>query len=386
MAQSTRVAHNKAKEQYRIRIGKDSLPTLQSLVGEHIPASMRYRVGLSINFYPPKKSVYFNFASMISLFLESIALVLPLLLSIAFMTIAERKVMGSMQRRVGPNVVGYYGLLQPFADGLKLFLKEPIIPSLAKKVIFLVAPFLSLSLSLMGWVAIPFAKGTALADLSLGVVFLMAVSSLGVYGVLLAGWSANSKYAFLGSLRSTAQLISYELLLATVILMVVSTIGSLSLFQIIEAQRGVWLILPLLPAALLWVILILAETGRTPFDLLEDESSIVAGFMVEHSALPFAFFFLAEYGNILLMSTLTSIFFLGGYLPPLGLPSNVISESLFLGFKSCAVFFFYIWTRASLPRVRFDQLMVFCWCYLLPLAFAFLVLVISILVSFEIFP
>jgi len=335
---------------------------------------------------PPKKSVYFNFASMISLFLESIALVLPLLLSIAFMTIAERKVMGSMQRRVGPNVVGYYGLLQPFADGLKLFLKEPIIPSLAKKVVFLVAPFLSLSLSLMGWVAIPFAKGTALADLSLGVVFLMAVSSLGVYGVLLAGWSANSKYAFLGSLRSTAQLISYELLLATVILMIVSTIGSLSLFQIIEAQRGVWLILPLLPAALLWVILILAETGRTPFDLLEDESSIVAGFMVEHSALPFAFFFLAEYGNILLMSTLTSIFFLGGYLPPLGLPSNVISESLFLGFKSCAVFFFYIWTRASLPRVRFDQLMVFCWCYLLPLAFAFLVLVISILVSFEIFP
>jgi len=323
---------------------------------------------------------------MISLFLESIALVLPLLLSIAFMTIAERKVMGSMQRRVGPNVVGYYGLLQPFADGLKLFLKEPIIPSLAKKVVFLVAPFLSLSLSLMGWVAIPFAKGTALADLSLGVVFLMAVSSLGVYGVLLAGWSANSKYAFLGSLRSTAQLISYELLLATVILMIVSTIGSLSLFQIIEAQRGVWLILPLLPAALLWVILILAETGRTPFDLLEDESSIVAGFMVEHSALPFAFFFLAEYGNILLMSTLTSIFFLGGYLPPLGLPSNVISESLFLGFKSCAVFFFYIWTRASLPRVRFDQLMVFCWCYLLPLAFAFLVLVISILVSFEIFP
>jgi NADH-ubiquinone oxidoreductase chain 1 len=238
----------------------------------------------------------------------------------------------------------------------------------------------------MGWVAIPFAKGTALADLSLGVVFLMAVSSLGVYGVLLAGWSANSKYAFLGSLRSTAQLISYELLLATVILMIVSTIGSLSLFQIIEAQRGVWLILPLLPAALLWVILILAETGRTPFDLLEDESSIVAGFMVEHSALPFAFFFLAEYGNILLMSTLTSILFLGGYLPPLGLPSNVISESLFLGFKSCAVFFFYIWTRASLPRVRFDQLMVFCWCYLLPLAFAFLVLVISILVSFEIFP
>jgi len=323
---------------------------------------------------------------MITFLLECLALVLPLLLSIAFMTIAERKVMGSMQRRVGPNVVGYYGLLQAFADGLKLFLKEPIIPSLAKKVIFLVAPFLSLSLSLMGWVAIPFAKGTALADLSLGVVFLMAVSSLGVYGVLLAGWSANSKYAFLGSLRSTAQLISYELLLATVILMVVSTIGSLSLFQIIEAQRGVWLILPLLPAALLWVILILAETGRTPFDLLEDESSIVAGFMVEHSALPFAFFFLAEYGNILLMSTLTSIFFLGGYLPPLGLPSNVISESLFLGFKSCAVFFFYIWTRASLPRVRFDQLMVFCWCYLLPLAFAFLVLVISILVSFEIFP
>jgi NADH-ubiquinone oxidoreductase chain 1 len=323
---------------------------------------------------------------MLFFLLESFMILLPLLGSIAFMTLAERKVMASMQRRVGPNVVGFYGTLQPFADGLKLLLKEAVIPSHANKVIFLVSPFITLSLALMGWAVIPFAKGTALADISLGVLFLMAVSSLGIYGVLLAGWSANSKYAFLGSLRSSAQLVSYELPLAMVILIIVSITGSLSFLQIVEFQQGVWLIIPLLPLSLVWFIIILAETNRAPFDLPEAEQELIAGFMVEHSAIPFAFFYLAEYGSILLMSTLTSIFFLGGYLVPFGLSSSPFWQSLTLGLKSSLFFFLFVWVRATLPRVRFDQLMVLCWCSLLPLGFAFVVLTICILVAFDATP
>jgi len=323
---------------------------------------------------------------MLSFLVDSFIILLPLLGSIAFMTLAERKVMASMQRRVGPNVVGFYGTLQPFADGLKLLLKEAVIPSHANKVLFLVSPFITLSLALMGWAAIPFAKGTVLADISLGVLFLLAISSLGVYGVLLAGWSANSKYAFLGSLRSSAQLVSYELPLAMVVLIIVSITGSLSFLQIVEFQQGVWLIIPLLPLSLVWVIIILAETNRAPFDLPEAEQELIAGFMVEHSAIPFAFFYLAEYGSILLMSTLTSIFFLGGYLVPFGLSSNPFWQSLTLGLKSSLFFFIFVWVRATLPRVRFDQLMVLSWCSLLPLGFAFVVLTICILVAFDATP
>jgi NADH-ubiquinone oxidoreductase chain 1 len=323
---------------------------------------------------------------MLFFLLESFIILLPLLGSIAFMTLAERKVMASMQRRVGPNVVGFYGTLQPFADGLKLLLKEAVIPSHANKVIFLVSPFITLSLALMGWAVVPFAKGTALADINLGVLFLMAVSSLGIYGVLLAGWSANSKYAFLGSLRSSAQLVSYELPLAMVILIIVSITGSLSFLQIVEFQQGVWLIIPLLPLSLVWFIIILAETNRAPFDLPEAEQELIAGFMVEHSAIPFAFFYLAEYGSILLMSTLTSIFFLGGYLVPFGLSSHPFWQSLTLGLKSSLFFFIFVWVRATLPRVRFDQLMVLCWCSLLPLGFAFVVLTLCILVAFDATP
>jgi NADH-ubiquinone oxidoreductase chain 1 len=323
---------------------------------------------------------------MLSFLVDSFIILLPLLGSIAFMTLAERKVMASMQRRVGPNVVGFYGTLQPFADGLKLLLKEAVIPSHANKVLFLVSPFITLSLALMGWAAIPFAKGTVLADISLGVLFLLAISSLGVYGVLLAGWSANSKYAFLGSLRSSAQLVSYELPLAMVVLIIVSITGSLSFLQIVEFQQGVWLIIPLLPLSLVWFIIILAETNRAPFDLPEAEQELIAGFMVEHSAIPFAFFYLAEYGSILLMSTLTSIFFLGGYLVPFGLSSNPFWQSLTLGLKSSLFFFIFVWVRATLPRVRFDQLMVLSWCSLLPLGFAFVVLTICILVAFDATP
>ncbi|CAG8678159.1 1355_t:CDS:2, partial [Acaulospora colombiana] len=231
---------------------------------------------------------------MLTTLLNLLVLVIPLLGSIAFMTLAERKVMGSMQRRLGPTEVGFIGLLQPVVDGVKLLLKEAVIPSLAIKPLFLLAPFITLTLSILAWVAIPFAKGSVVADFSLALLFLMAVSSLAVYGVLLAGWSANSKFAFLGSLRSTAQLVSYELPFATVILIVALLLGSLSLIQIVEAQQSIWLLVPLLPLALIWLIVILGETNRTPFDLPEAESELVQGFMVEHSALPFAFFFLGD--------------------------------------------------------------------------------------------
>jgi NADH:ubiquinone oxidoreductase subunit H len=302
------------------------------------------------------------------------------------MTLAERKVMGSMQRRLGPNQVGIWGVLQPLSDGVKLFLKESVIPSQAIKPLFLLAPFISLTLSLLAWVAIPFAKGSAVADFSLALLFLMAVTSLAVYGVLLAGWSANSKYAFLGSLRSSAQLVSFELPLALLILLVAFIPGSLSLSVIIEAQQPVWFVVPFLPLVPIWLTVILAESNRAPFDLPEAESELVGGFFVEHSALPFAFFFLAEYGSILLMSTLASILLLGGYLVPGYSISSPLFASLTLGVKGSLIFFYYIWIRATLPRVRFDQLMVVCWSVLLPIGFAFAILAPSILVAFDITP
>jgi NADH:ubiquinone oxidoreductase subunit H len=319
---------------------------------------------------------------MLLSFIESLILIVPLLCSIAFLTLAERKVMGSIQRRLGPNVVGYYGLLQPFSDGLKLLLKETVFPSHANKALFLLAPFISLSLSILGWGPIPFAKDTALADLTLGLLLLMAVSSLGVYGVLLAGWSANSKYAFLGSLRSTAQMISYELPLSTVILVIIVLTGSLNMTGIVEAQQAVWFIIPLFPLFILWLIVAIAEVNRAPFDLPEAESELTAGFFVEHSALSFAFFFLAEYGSALLMGNLTSILFLGGYLIPFFGHASPLLESLSLGLKTSLILFLFVWIRASLPRVRFDQLMYLCWSILLPFSFAYFVLVLSLFVAF----
>jgi len=319
-------------------------------------------------------------------FLDSLILVIPLLGSIAYLTLAERKVMGSMQRRLGPNQVGSYGLLQPLSDGLKLLVKESVLPSQANKGLFYLAPFITLTLSLLGWIPIPFAKASPLADMSLGLLYLMALSSLGVYGVLLAGWSANSKYAFIGSLRSTAQLVSYELPFALLILIVVIIPGSLSLSHIIEAQEPVWYLVPLLPIWVLWVMVVVAETNRAPFDLPESESELVAGFFTEHSALPFAYFFLAEYGSMILISVLSSILFLGGYLLPGDISTSPVLESLVLGVKSCFLLFLLIWIRASFPRVRFDQLMYLCWAGLIPILFGLVILVPSILVAFDILP
>ena len=347
--------------------------------------------------------------------IEVLLVIVPMLMVVAFVTVAERKTMASMQRRIGPNIVGYYGLLQAFADALKLLLKEYVSPTQANLILFFLGPVITLIFALLGYAVIPFGPGLAINDYNLGILYMLAVSSLATYGILLAGWSANSKYAFLGSLRSTAQLISYELILSSAILLVIMLTGSLNITVNIEAQRAVWFIIPLFPVFLIFFIGSVAETNRAPFDLAEAESELVSGFMTEHAAVVFVFFFLAEYASIVLICILTSILFLGGYLYDY-LPFSIISliqyinfdfylqyianqESLFasplleglvhglvLGLKSCIMIFVFIWVRASFPRIRFDQLMSFCWTILLPIVIAFIILVPCILYSFEIIP
>lgn len=320
--------------------------------------------------------------------LEILVVLVPILLAVAFMTIIERKVIGSIQRRIGPNVVGYYGVLQPFADALKLVVKEQVIPTQATKSLFFLAPIISLIFSLLGWGVIPFGPGLALSDFSLGILYSLALSSIGVYGILFAGWSANSKYAFLGSLRSTAQMISYELIYSAAVLTVLLLCGTFNITEIIEIQQSVWYVLPLLPIFLLFFVSALAETNRTPFDLPEAESELVAGFITEHSGMIFVFFFLAEYCSIVLMSTFTAILFLGGYLLPGGHYTNSIVniESIVLGLKAVFFIFVFVWIRATLPRIRYDQLLVFCWTEILPMVIAFLILVPSLLIAFDIYP
>ena len=345
--------------------------------------------------------------------IEVLLVTVPVLLTVAYVTVAERKTMASMQRRLGPNIVGYYGLLQAFADALKLLLKEYVSPTQANLILFFLGPIITLIFSLLGYAVIPFGPGLAISDYNLGILYMLAVSSLATYGILLAGWSANSKYAFLGSLRSTAQLISYELILSSAILLVIMLTGSLNLTVNIEAQRAIWFIIPLFPIFLIFFIGSVAETNRAPFDLAEAESELVSGFMTEHAAVIFVFFFLAEYASIVLICVLTTILFLGGYLYDylplftliqyinfdfyleyLGnkgvLFSDPILEGLVyglsLGLKSCIMIFVFIWIRASFPRIRFDQLMSFCWTVLLPIVIAFIVVVPCILYSFEIIP
>jgi len=320
--------------------------------------------------------------------LEVLIVLVPVLLAVAFMTIIERKQLAAMQRRVGPNTVGYYGVLQPFADALKLIVKETVIPAQSNKVLFYLAPIATLIFSLLGWGVIPFGAGLTLSDFSLGLLYTLAISSLGIYGILFAGWSANSKYAFLGSLRSTASMISYELILSTAVLIVIFLTGSFNFATIIEYQQAVWFVVPLLPVFVIFFISILAETNRTPFDLPEAESELVAGFFTEHSSIIFVFFFLAEYSSIVLMSALTAILFFGGYnLTELFVNDTFINlESIVLGLKTCLFCFMFVWFRATLPRLRYDQLMLFCWTGLLPIAIALTVLVPSILVAFDITP
>ena len=353
-----------------------------------------------------------NIQSLIAI-VEVILVVVPALLTVAFVTIAERKTMASMQRRLGPNIVGYYGLLQAFADALKLLLKEYVGPTQANLILFFLGPIITLIFSLLGYAVIPYGPGLTIADLNLGILYMLAVSSLSTYGILLAGWSANSKYAFLGSLRSTAQLISYELILSSAILVVVLLTGNLNLTINVEAQKVVFFVLPLLPIFIIFFIGCIAETNRAPFDLAEAESELVSGFMTEHSAVIFVFFFLAEYASIVLICIFTSILFLGGYLKMfsldflvngffffdiinIGFIKNIYAEtninlintlldglisSLMLGLKSCLMIFVFIWARASLPRIRFDQLMSYCWTVLLPIIIAFIILVPCVVYS-----
>jgi NADH-ubiquinone oxidoreductase chain 1 len=335
----------------------------------------------------------------------------PVLLTVAFVTIAERKTMASMQRRIGPNIVGYYGLLQAFADALKLLLKEYVSPTQANLILFFIGPIITLIFSLFGYAVIPYGPGLAITDFNLGILYMLAVSSLSTYGILLAGWSANSKYAFLGSLRSTAQLISYELILSSAILIVILLTGSLSLTVNIETQRAIWFLIPLFPIFLIFFLGSVAETNRAPFDLAEAESELVSGFMTEHAAVIFVFFFLAEYASIILICILTSILYLGGYLLDFKSIYNILEYldlnfytgiinydflynpliegilyGLILGIKTCIMVFVFIWVRASFPRIRFDQLMSYCWIILLPLVIAFIILIPCIIYSFDILP
>jgi NADH-ubiquinone oxidoreductase chain 1 len=334
-----------------------------------------------------------NIQTIISI-IEVLLVVVPSLLTVAFVTVAERKTMASMQRRLGPNIVGYYGLLQAFADALKLLLKEYVAPTQANLILFFLGPIITLNFALLGYAVIPYGPGLTIADLGLGILYMLAVSSLSTYGILLAGWSANSKYAFLGSLRSTAQLISYELILSSAILVVILLTGNLNLTINVEAQKAVFFIIPLLPIFIIFFVGCIAETNRAPFDLAEAESELVSGFMTEHSAVIFVFFFLAEYASIVLICIFTSILFLGGYLnilplhilfsemqsfeTDLSLLSVMLSgtiSSLMLGIKACIYVFIFIWVRASFPRIRFDQLMSYCWTILLPVIIAFIILI-----------
>src|SRR6266404_2297522 len=318
---------------------------------------------------------------------EVIAVVVPLLLVIAMLTYAERKVLAFSQLRKGPNVVGPFGLLQPFADGLKLLVKETVLPSEANRVVFIIAPLVTFTLSLVAWAVIPFSPGVVIANINVGVLYIFAISSLGVYGIILAGWASNSRYAFLGALRSAAQMVSYEVAIGFVLVTVLLCAGSLNLSEIVEAQRHIWFAIPLLPMFVIFFISGLAETNRAPFDLVEGETEIVAGYFVEYSAMAFALFYLGEYGNMILMSAMTSVLFLGGWLAPFGVaPFTWVPGPIWFALKIAFVLFCFLWVRATFPRFRYDQLMRLGWKVFLPFSLFWLVLTAGVLTAFNWFP
>ncbi|MBE23802.1 MAG: NADH-quinone oxidoreductase subunit NuoH [Rhodospirillaceae bacterium] len=321
------------------------------------------------------------------LLLQVLFIMVPLLVGVAYLTYFERKIIGAVQLRRGPNVVGPFGLLQPIADGIKLFLKETIIPTDSNKTLFVLAPMVTFVLSFAAWAVIPFDEGWVLADINVGILYLMAISSLSVYGVLIAGWASNSRYAFLGALRSAAQMVSYEVSMGFVIVTVLICVGSLNLTEIVNAQRDIWFIVPLFPMFVVFFISTLAETNRHPFDLPEDESALVAGYFVEYSSMPFALFFLGEYAAMILMSGMTVILFLGGWLPPIDLaPLHYIpGVAWFLG-KIIAVLFCFLWVRATLPRYRYDQLMRLGWKVFLPVSLFWLVATSAVVVTLDLYP
>jgi len=312
---------------------------------------------------------------LINILLKICIVLIPLILSVAYLTLAERRVIGLIQLRKGPNVVGLMGLLQPIADGLKVLLKETIIPNGSSKFVFIIAPMLTFILSMVAWAVIPFSESFVIANINVGILYLFAISSLGVYGVIMAGWASNSKYAFLGALRSAAQMVSYEVSMGFVIVTVLLCVGSLNLGKIIEAQREMWFVIPLFPMFVIFFISTLAETNRTPFDLPEGEAELVAGYMVEYSSMSFALFFLGEYANMILMSAMTSVLFLGGWLPLFDIaPFNYLPGPIWLILKICFCLFIFLWVRATTPRYRYDQLMRLGWKVFLPFSLAWLVL------------
>ena len=335
-----------------------------------------------------------NFSFMNDLFIpgliiiaQILAVVVPVLMSVAFLVYAERKVLALIQLRRGPNLVGPFGLFQSFADALKLLTKENILPSGSNKIVFIIAPIITMVLSLAGWAVIPFAPGWVISNINVGVLYLFAVSSLGVYGVIMAGWASNSQYPFLGALRSAAQMVSYEVSIGFVIITVLLCVGSLNLSKIVEAQKTVWFAIPLLPMFIIFFISALAETNRLPFDLPEDEATLVAGFFTEYSSASFVLFFLAEYASMILISSLTVILFLGGWLPPFDIfPLNALPGVFWFTIKIIFILFLFIWVRGTFPRYRYDQLMRLGWKVFLPLSLLGVVVTSGFLVIFDIVP
>jgi NADH-quinone oxidoreductase subunit H len=319
---------------------------------------------------------------LIEILLSFLALVLPVLISVAYLTLAERKVMGAMQQRFGPNSIGFFGLLQPLADGLKLLLKEAVIPTNSNTFSFIFAPILTFFISLLNWAILPFSSYCFFADVNLSLLFIFAVSGLAVYGVILSGWSSNSKYAFFGAIRSAAQMVSYEVSMGLILMSALFCVGSINFIDIVLFQSFIFFAIPFLPLFLMFLVSILAETNRAPFDLPEAESELVSGFNVEYSSMGFALFFLAEYGSIIAMSILTVLIFLGGWLSINFSPLFLI-EPFILAFKTSFILFFFIWVRASFPRYRVDQLMRLCWKIFLPLVLAFVLLNFSVVFIFN---
>jgi NADH-quinone oxidoreductase subunit H len=316
--------------------------------------------------------------------LKVLLLIIPLILWVAYLTYAERRIIGFMQMRKGPNVTGWFGLLQPIADALKLLHKETIIPEQANKYLFILAPVITFTLSIAGWAVIPFDRGWVFSDINVGVLYLFAVSSLGVYGIIIAGWASNSRYAFLGAMRSAAQMISYEVSIGLVMISVLLWVGSLNLSKIVEAQKTIWFAIPLFPLFVIHFISALAETNRNPFDLPEAESELVAGFHVEYSSMSFALFFLGEYATMILQSAVSSVLFLGGWLPPFDIaPFNQIPGIIWFLLKICILLFFFLWIRATLPRYRYDQLMRLGWKVFLPVTLVWVVVSAGILLALD---
>ena len=337
-----------------------------------------------MNSFPLLNDLIFPGAIIIA---QILAVLMPVLISVAFLVYAERKVLALIQLRRGPNVVGPFGIFQSFADALKLLTKENIVPANSNKVVFLLAPIITMVLSLAGWAVIPFAPNWVIADINVGIMYLFAVSSLGVYGIIMAGWASNSQYPFLGALRSAAQMVSYEVSIGFVIITVLLCVGSLNLSKIVEAQQTVWFAIPLLPMFVVFFISALAETNRLPFDLPEDESTLVAGFFTEYSSASFVLFFLGEYASMILMSSMTVILFMGGWLPPFDIfPLNVIPGVIWFTLKVIFILFLFIWVRGTFPRYRYDQLMRLGWKIFLPLSLLWVVLTAGFLMIFDMVP